>query len=91
MSLSRAVTMRIGRSEAARSSLHTAKPSRPGNPRSSTTRSGACALQMLDDAIAAVLDHDPETVALQIRAHQLREAQIVFDQQDERLGVHVGR
>ena len=41
------------------------------------------ALQVLDDAIAAVLDGDPEAVALQISAHQLCEAQIVFDQQDE--------
>ena len=33
-----------------------------------------------------MLDDDAKAVALQIRAHQLREAQIVFDEQDERRG-----
>jgi hypothetical protein len=46
------------------------------------------ALQMLDDPIAAMLDDDAETVALQVGPHQLGETQIVFDQQHERRGIH---
>jgi len=74
MSLSRAVTMRIGSVDAARSSLH-----------DEVRRS---ALQVLDHAIAAMLDDDAKAVALQIRAHELGKTQIVFDEQDERRGIH---
>jgi hypothetical protein len=46
------------------------------------------ALQVLDHAIAAMLDDDAKAVALQIRAHELGKTQIVFDEQDERRGIH---
>jgi hypothetical protein len=36
------------------------------------------------DAVAAMLDHDPQPVALQVRANQAGKPRIVFDQQDER-------
>ena len=47
-------------------------------------RSGL-SLYALDDPIAAALDRYAKTVALQIGAHELREAYVVLDQHDERL------